>query len=117
MAPGETSDFNATWTYDSTFGEYPETSERLFGGPKFLTSPKYNKQQDCIRWRISGERPLNVDVYRNRSRIYSFTHQENGSVLYLNNTSKRRCGKYEIRVSNPLGTVRQRLEIRREHLN
>lgn len=117
MAQGETSDFYATWDYDGTPVDYSETSERLIGGPKFLTSPKYNKQQGCIRWRISGQRPLKVEVYKNGLQIHSFNYTEKGSVLHLNNSSRRRCGQYEIQVSNPFGTAIQRLEIRREHLN
>lgn len=117
MAQGETSDFEASWEYDGTPGEYPETSERLFGCPKFLSAPKYDTQGNNIRWRISGKRPLTVEVYWNGYQIKSFIHTGKGSVLRLNSTSRWRCGQYQVRVSNLSGAVIQPLQIRMEHLH
>ncbi|KAJ8030271.1 hypothetical protein HOLleu_26636 [Holothuria leucospilota] len=113
------------WEMSSTKRESPDFGTIVpascgghnVGRPKFLTSPRYNKQQGCIRWRISGQRPLKVEVYKNGLQIHSFTYTEKGSVLSLHNSSRRRCGQYEIQVSNAFGAVKQRLEIRREHLN
>lgn len=111
MGQSESSDYYVEWNYDGNHGQLRETQDRLLGIPKFLTSPRYNTQGDCIRWRISGQRPLTFKVYHNGYLILNLSYTCEGSVLQLKCTSGLEPGIYEIQVANAIGTAIRRLEI------
>ncbi|KAJ8030273.1 hypothetical protein HOLleu_26638 [Holothuria leucospilota] len=111
MGQSESSDYYVEWSNDGNPGQLRETQDRLHGIPRFLTSPRYNTQGDCIRWRISGLRPLTFKVYHNGYLILNLTYTKTCSVLKIKCTSGLRSGIYEIQVANVSGTAIRRLEI------